>query len=280
MRRARFWRLAVIAAAAGGLGLAAAGPALAAGSGRSGLAVTISTASTFVQVDGSTLVRFGGSAADGTATVSGTVTGIPAGQPAVVVTLLDEPFGGDTFAAAGQQLTISRHADGTASYSFPVAASLATTYEVQATAGPATPATSAPRTVYVIPQLTVSGSTACTRPLCTIHLTVTATYPPSAFPTESAKKFYLYGDFRHSATATPAIPARLRLSGSAARSVRDAARNTVTYSVGATYNIGTGGYQWKINYCTPDTEGQDGIGLPGHHGCGDPTVSATAAYLG
>jgi hypothetical protein len=279
MRRARFWRLAVIAAAAGGLGLAGAGPALAAGSGRSGLAVTISTASTFVQVDGSTLVRFGGPAADAMATVSGTVTGIPAGQPAVVVTLLDEPFGGGTF-ASGQQLTISRHADGTASYSFPVAANLATAYEVQATAGPATPATSAPRTVYVIPQLLVSGSTACTRPLCTIHLTVTATYPPSAFPTESAKKFYLYGDFRHSATATPAVPAELRLSGSAAHSVRDAARDTVTYSVGAIYDIGTGGYQWKINYCTPDTESLDGIGLPGHHACGDPTVSATAPYLG
>jgi hypothetical protein len=280
MRHGRFWPVAVIVAAAGGLSLAAAGPALAGKSGRSGLAVTISTASAFVQVDGNTLVRFGGTPADATATVSGTVAGIPASQPSAVVTLLDEPFGGDTFAGASQQLTVNRSADGTASYAFRVTPKLATRYEVQVTAGPVTPAASASPTVYVIPQLTVSGATACTRPVCNIHLTVRAAYPASAFPAESAKNFYLYGDFRHSATTTPAVPAELRLSGRAAHPIRDAAHDTVTYSVGATYNIGTGGYQWKINYCTQDNEILDGMGLPGHHGCGDPTVSATAPYLG
>ena len=76
MRNARFWRLAVIITAAGGLSLGAAGTALAGGGARSDLGVTIGTTSTFVPVSGDTLVRFGAPAPEDTANVSGSVTGI------------------------------------------------------------------------------------------------------------------------------------------------------------------------------------------------------------
>ena len=58
MRNARFWRLAVIITAAGGLSVATAGTALAGGGARSDLDVTIGATSAFIPVTGDTLVRY------------------------------------------------------------------------------------------------------------------------------------------------------------------------------------------------------------------------------
>jgi hypothetical protein len=283
MRKARFWRLAVIITTAGGLSAAGAGTALAGGAAQPGLGVTIGTASAFVQVTHDTLVRYA-PAPDpaGAATVSGSVTGIPAGQAAATVTLLAEPFGAAAFAATGTPLTVPRGSDGSATYSFSVRPDLATSYEVQvsATAHSAPLRTSAAATVYVIPDVTVTGSTACARPTCTGDLVVTARYPAAAFAAESLKHLRLYGGLRKSPDGTPAEPATLHLSGTANNAVPNPALDTVQYKVGYEFNVGTEGYQWKVNYCTPDTEARDGIGLPGQHGCGKPTVSSAAPYLG
>ena len=37
---------------------------------------------------------------------------------------------------------------------------------------------------------------------------------------------------------------------------------------------------WKWTTCSKDTEAADGIGLPGHHGCGAERVLSSAPYLG
>jgi hypothetical protein len=140
--------------------------------------------------------------------------------------------------------------------------------------------TSAAQTVYVIPDITVTGSTACGRPTCTGELIVTARYPESAFPTESVKHLRLYGGIRQSADGTPAEPDQLHLSGWPDHAVSNQDLGTVRYNVGYQFDVGTEGYQWKINYCTPDSEATDGIGLPGRHGCGNQAVSAAAPYLG
>jgi hypothetical protein len=282
MRKARFWRLAVIITTAGGLSLAGAGTALAGGGARSDLAVTIETASAFVQVSHDTLVRYGAPAPAGTATVSGSVTGIPAHLTSVVVTLLAKPFGATTFTGTGRQAKVRPAADGSAGYSFPVTPDLATSYEVAASeTGAGTPlATSVPRTVYVIADVTATV-TKCSRPTCTGTLVVTARFPPSAFKTESVKHLWLYGGLRQSAGSTPAGPDKLRLEGWARTAVPDPGLSTIRYNVGFQFSVGpVDGYQWKINYCTRDTEASDGIGLPGPHDCGDPVVSATAPYLG
>jgi hypothetical protein len=281
MRNARFWRLTVMILAAGGLSLAGAGQALAGGGARADLGVTIDTASAFVQVGPDTLVRYGAPAAQATATVSGAVTGIRAGVATVIVTLLAKPFGTASFVAAGPPVTLHAAPDGSATYSFPVVPKLATGYEVTVSAAGATLTTSDPRTVYVIPDVTVTRSATCSRPTCTGSLTVTAQYPAAAFARESAKHLELYSGLRTSADSTPAGPARLRLLAHARHRVLDAARGTVRYTFGYSFNIGrTQGYQWKINYCTADTEAADGIGLPGAHDCGKPVVSASAPYLG
>ena len=282
MRRARFWRLAVITIAAGGLSLAGTGTALAGSVAGPGLDVTLDTASSFVPVTGDTLVRYGAPAADSTATVSGSVTGIPAGWTSVAVTLLDRPFHAAAF-STGPQATLTPAADGSATYSFSVTPTLATSYEVQVseTAGGAPLVTSVPRTVYVIPDVTAVGSGPCNRPVCTGSVVITARYPAAAYGAESTKKLELYSGLRESAGSTPAGPAKLRLEATARRVVLEPKLSTVQYTAGYSFNVGTAaGYQWKINFCTVNTEATDGIGLPGHHGCGDPVVSATAPYLG
>ena len=281
MRNASFWRLAVIAVTAGGLSLAGAGSALAGESGSAGVAVTIGTASSFVPVSGDTMVVGGGPAAESTATVSGTVTGIPAAVTSVVVTLLAEPFQGHAFASTGQQV-MAPVVSGAADYSFPVQPELATAYEAQvsAVAVGALPTTSTARTVYVIPQVTAVTTACTTRPVCHGILTITARYPASAFASESAKNWYTYAGIRRSATTTPGAPARLAIGPRPTHIVADQARDTVRFSVGFGFSLGTGGYRWKLSYCAKDTESLDGVGLPGQHGCGDAKVSATAPYLG
>jgi hypothetical protein len=280
MRNARFWRLAVIIAAAGGLSLAGAGTALAGGATRAGLSVTIGTTSDFVPVDGHTLVRYGAPFPQQTATVSGTVTGVPAGLATLTITLLARPFGATAFTGASGPATL-RPAAGSAPYTFPVRPSLATSYEVAISATAATGAvTSAASTVYVIPDITVAGLK-CTRPACSGRLVLTSRIPPAAFTAESAKKLDVYRGLRELADRTPAEPATLKLSGTASSVVRDAASSTVQYTVPYGFKIGaTDGYQWKINYCTLDTESTDGVGLPGGHNCGDKTISTQLPYLG
>jgi hypothetical protein len=280
MRNARFWRLAVIITTAGGLSLAGAGTALAGGAARSDLDVTIGTTSAFVPVSHDTLVRYQAPAPADTATVSGSVTGIPADLTSVVVTLLDKPFGAAAFTSTGPQAILRPGGDGSATYSFSVIPDLATSYEVQVSAAGHSAVTSAAQTVYVIPDVTVTGSTACTRPTCKGDLIVTARFPPAAFATESVKRLRLYYGFRKSADGTPAGPDQLHLSGSPKTVVPNQDLGTMRYNVGYEFNVGTEGYQWKVNYCTPDSEATDGIGLPGRHGCGNQTVSAAAPYLG
>jgi len=282
MRNARFWRLAVIITAAGGLSLTGAGTALAGEGGQPEPDVTIGTASAFVQVSGDTLVRYGGPAPTATATVSGSVTGIPADLSTVVVTLLAKPFGARAFTSTRKQAILTPAADGSAPYSFAVRPDLATSYQVAVSqTGAGTPIeTSAPRTVYVIPDVTATAAK-CSRPACTGHVVVTARFPPAAFKTESLKRLWLYGGLRQSATSTPAGPDELRLEGWAKTAVPDPGLHTMRYNVPFLFNVGpVDGYQWKINYCTQDTETADGVGLPGFHGCGRQAVTAAAPYLG
>jgi hypothetical protein len=281
MRNARFWRLAVIITAAGGLSMGAAGTALAGGGAQSGLGVTIGTTSTFVPVTGDTLVRYGAPFPQNSANVSGSVTGIPAGLTSVVVTLLYKPFGATAFVSTGEPATL-RPASGSAAYTFAVQPTVATSYEavVSQTAGSAPLRTSAARAVYVIPDVTVTGLK-CARPSCSGQLVITALFPASAFGRESAKKLNVYQGLRQSPDRTPAEPGKLSLAGPPTHVVKDATKSTVQYTVRYGFNIGPAeGYQWKIDYCTQDTETADGIGLPGGHSCGDKKVSTDAPYLG
>jgi hypothetical protein len=43
------------------------------------------------------------------------------------------------------------------------------------------------------------------------------------------------------------------------------------------FAIGPDRYSFRFAACTPDTEAQDGLGLPGRHGCGAKTLTGPAA---
>jgi hypothetical protein len=47
--------------------------------------------------------------------------------------------------------------------------------------------------------------------------------------------------------------------------------NQYQYSFSFSFNVGKGGYHYEEDQCQLDHEATDGLGLPGHHGCGDPT---------
>jgi hypothetical protein len=50
----------------------------------------------------------------------------------------------------------------------------------------------------------------------------------------------------------------------------------LTYSF--SFRIGNDGYAWNWSACWKDTYSKDGLGLPGHHGCGNKRVRANAIY--
>jgi len=45
-------------------------------------------------------------------------------------------------------------------------------------------------------------------------------------------------------------------------------------------SVGNDAYNWNWTSCNQDTEAQDGMGLPGRHGCGARSVDVSASYLG
>jgi hypothetical protein len=274
MHYCRLWRATALITAAGGLaGLAAAAPAAAAS--RAAVTITIATKSGLPKVTGDTLVVFAGSKKTSTATVHGTVTGAASGDTA---TLLRKPFGAANFKPAGsQQLTSA------GGYSFSVAPARRTRYQVQVTGNDITsPApVSKTATVYVTPHAAVTGPRRCSRPVCRIKLKVWVKVPTVAYAAEAAKHWYLYSRLRLAAHREPAPPKVLRRSTHATAS-KPAKLHSYEFRVTLRYKfrIGNHGYRWRVNFCTKDAVSTDGIGLPGHHACGNKWISATRSYLG
>lgn len=268
----RIWRLTAVVAAACGLAGAGAGAGTAAAS-PAAANVTIGTKSGLPKISGHTLVVFLSSKR--TATVSGSVTGAASGD---VATLLAERFHAGTYQPVGTPVTLEP-AGGTAHYSFKVRPTVATSYKVQVTGSGS--GISPARTVYVTPHASVTGKRSCSRPVCHIKLRVWVKVPTLAYQTEAAKHWYLYSRLRLASVREPAAPKVLKLNRSASAS-RPRKLHSFEFVVTIRYKFGIGNraYRWRVNFCTKDTEATDGIGLPGHHGCGNKWISATPAYLG
>jgi hypothetical protein len=274
MLKSRLWRGATLVTAACGLAAALAGTGTAVAAAPAPVAVTIATKSALPKVDGDTLVLFLGDGSAAAATVSGTVTGAASGDR---VTLMARKFGVADYSAAGPPVTA---AGGTVKYSFSVRPGLATSYEVQVT-DPSGDVTSAARTVYVVPLGVATGKAGCGRPTCHIKLRVKVKVPISAYATESAKHWYLYSRLFLSNNGKPKPPKLVELDHSATAS-KPAKLQTYEFAVTVryTFRIGNHAYRYAVEFCTRDSEAKDGVGLPGHHGCGRKWVSAHPNYLG
>lgn len=206
-------------------------------------------------------------------TISGTVTGNQAGD---VVSLLAKPFKAAAYKATGQPVTLAAAGSGT--YSFSVVPSLATSYEVRLTGS--TTATSGPATVYV--ESSGHGFKAhqkCSADKCRYWYTGTQVVPASAYFTESHKHVYMYLAQWYSAKH----PAKWFNRSKTARSSKAKRINGHEFELTFTWYIRTrtGQNYWLPLSCTKDSETKDGLGLPGHHGCGAKRISVKAAgYLG
>ena len=174
----------------------------------------------------------------------------------------------------------------TASYTFQVTPVLATRYKVEVfgSSTATTPvASSATRTIYVDIESTPHGNPAtCARPVCHESFRYRVPVPSPALGAVMSETVYAYFKLNLSAGKVPAAPTVLQLSAGdpqvsvPQRVSADEYEFTITY----VFQVGNDAYNWSSTWCTKDIEATDGIGLPGHHGCGDPTVPAAANYLG
>ena len=276
-------RRIVLAACAAVVILAAAGLAagLLGGSASGGsVAVPISVKSAFAAISGDVYVEYlGGKQANGE--VNGVIKKAASGE---VAQLYAQQFP-YTRAPAQVGSVILDPAGGTASYQFQVTPTLATRYQVKLFASSTASAplgTSAAATIYVTTGGNSGNSQTCGRPVCRESIQMINYVPPSALQTEMSKLRYVYFGINLSTGKEPPPPEWLVLNAGSGhltapqRISADEFRQTVTYS----FQIGNDAYYWDWNACTQDTGAQDGIGLPGHHGCGDARVLDSAAYLG
>jgi hypothetical protein len=268
--------IAVIVIAAGLIaGLEAGGTA-----GHTSVAVPISVKSALPALSGDVLVVYrGGKQAN--AEVYGVIKKAASGE---VAQLYAQPF---PYSHAPAQVgsVILHPAGTTASYEFQVTPTLATRYRVElfASSTASTPlGTSALATIYVTTGGTTGSVQTCSRPVCRESIQTINYVAPSALQAEMSKPWYPYFGINLAPSKEPPPPQWLTLaagSGHVTASHRisaDEFSETVTFS----FRIGNDAYYWDWTTCTQDTEAQDGIGLPGHHGCGDQRVLDTAPYLG
>ena len=216
-----------------------------------------------------------------TAEIDGTIKKAVSGA---VAQLYAQPFPFKN-APVQVQSVILHPAGGTVSYQFQVTPTLATRYQVKLFANSAASApmgTSATTTVYVASGGSASNSKTCSRPVCHETFTENVEVPPSALRTEMAKPWYLYFGINLAPVKEPSSPQWLVLGSGNGQLTGTHRISASEFSVTMTYSfqIGNNAYNWNWFACIKDSLAQDGIGLPGDHGCGAARVPNGAAYVG
>jgi len=169
--------------------------------------------------------------------------------------------------------------------SFGVAPTLATRYQIEVFGSPSatTPLVrSAVQPVYVDPVFrgTITQNRTC-RNRCAVTIRLRFMAPPAALQTEAAKHVYFYFAVNLSSSSAVSAPKTLYLQTNYTLSAptilsSDHYQQTLSFWY-ASHNEYT---KWNWFACTRDTESADGIGLPGHHGCGNSTVPVSVRSRG
>jgi len=242
--------------------------------------ITVAATSSFPRVTGDVFVVFEGGKY-GSARIHGTLAGATTGE---VATLYAQRFPYTTAAKPVSSITLSATGP-TTGYSFAVAPTLATRYQVKVFArkSATTPlATSPGQNIYVLADGYYTGGKTCGGPACRETFHIYTVVPGSTLGVEMSKPLYAYFGLNLSATGTPPQPRWLYLNAgnasvSGARQISATEfETTVTYS----FTIGNDGYYFGWATCAKDTLSRDGLGLPGSHGCGARRVLWSTAYLG
>jgi tRNA A-37 threonylcarbamoyl transferase component Bud32 len=180
---------------------------------------------------------------------------------------------------------ILRRVGDAASYSFPVTPTLATRYRVELfqNSTASTPlGTSSVATIYVVASGTAQGAQECTRPVCSQSQLVTEVVPPSALQTEASAPQYVYFGINLAPSTEPAVPQWLMLGAGNGHSTtpRRISADEFIVTITFSFRVGSSAFHFAWDRCGKSNEAADGVGLPGHHGCGDQRVLQSARYLG
>jgi len=97
-----------------------------------------------------------------------------------------------------------------------------------------------------------------------------------------SKPLYLYFGLSFLPGKAPPAPKWVLLgtSNGHVTAPRRISADKYSQTVNFSFQIGNDAYTWNWASCTKDSEAEDGIGLPGHHGRGDERVLGSASYLG
>jgi hypothetical protein len=256
--------------------LAAVGPAQAAG----GPAITIAVTSRIKPVTNDVFVVYR-SGALASARIHGTVTGAKAGE---VAALYAQQF---PYTVKPRLLTSFRLRAATRTYSIAVTPTLATRYEVRLFPNGMfnTPplAISRVRDLYVVAGgFFTGGSATCSRPVCHQTFHVFTILPIPALSIEGHKHPYPYFGLNLGTVRVPPPPRTLVVFAGHAHVTPPTQVSPVEFERTITFSFTIGGHSfaWAWLECTKDSEGRDGLGLPGSHGCGASQVPRTIPYLG
>jgi hypothetical protein len=245
--------------------------------GASAATVTLTATTKNPVVTGDTWVTFA-RAGYSEATLQGTASGVAVGA---VAKLLAQAFPYQT--APRVVATSALAVAGTsAPFSFSVAPQLSTHYAVEVLASSvATTAEGTSTTLTVYATSTGSGSNAesCRASRCTLTVHLTTVVPPSTIGVERRKHEFTYLDLVTTASGVRPTPTTYALVNATVRGPTVTGRD-LHYVLTIAYREPRDAYWFFWEACTRDTLSLDGLGLPGHHGCGDRTFVATSPYLG
>ena len=215
--------------------------------------------------------------AQASARISGQVSGAKSGE---IARLFAQPFPYHSAPAPAGSLTL-HPAGGTTSYTFAVTPSLATRYHVKLfkNAAAAQPlATSRPATIYVTVYGITGSARKCARPVCHETFDVRILVPAAALATEIAQRWYPYFGLHHAPGQQPLTPQLLALGAGQARlsTPHRISGGDFGFRVTFSFPAGQRAYAWNWTACTKPSQASDGIGLPGHSGCGSDRIHASA----
>jgi serine/threonine-protein kinase len=272
-----------IVAAAGAIAAAGVAAALLLGPGHPAAPVAtlpISARSALPPVSGDVYTAYG-TTKQQSAEISGQVAAAANGE---VVKLYAQQFPFTAAQAQVRSVTL-RPAGGTATYTFTVTPVLETRYraELYRSGAAATPiAISGVTTIYVTVGEGLSKTQDCTSPVCNESTVVTYQVPPSALRTEMTKTPYLYFAVSTAkGTNIPPAPKSLALGAGHSAIAGTQQESATEFAITVTFSFTVGSDSSLAAYavCLKDTVTTDGIGLPGHHGCGDKHVPYPSVYL-
>jgi hypothetical protein len=245
--------------------------------GASGSTVTLTVTTKNPVVTGDTWVTYAKTGYS-QATLQGSVSPVAIGA---VAKLLAQPF--PYHAAPRVEATSALTVTGTsAPFSFVASTQLSTRYAVEVFASSTTTtamATSASVTVYSTSTGSGSNAERCNGSTCTLTVHLVTVVPPSTIAVERHKHVFTYLDLVAATSGVRPKPTTYALVAAVVRGPKVTGQD-LHYVLTFTYREPHDAYWFFWETCTRDTQALDGLGLPGHHGCGNHSFMATSPYLG